>query len=59
MNKRKNAGRGRGEAAAGGNQVPHQALTSGVAMPVNPARLIDSEVRTALAQMTQAITVQA
>ncbi|XP_015057492.1 uncharacterized protein LOC107003698 [Solanum pennellii] len=59
MNTRRNAGRGRGEIAAVGNQVPPLAPATGVAMPVNQTGLTDAEVRTALAQMAQAITVQA
>ena len=59
MNTRRNAGRGSGEAIAGCNQVPPQALAVWVAMPVNPAGLTDAEVRIALTKMAQAITVQA
>ena len=46
-------------AAAGGNQVPPQAPTEGVAILVNPAGLTDAEVWESLAQMAQAITMQA
>ena len=49
----------RGGAAAGGNQVPPQAPVEGVAMLVNPAGLIDVKVWAYLAQMAQAITMQA
>lgn len=59
MNRRRNAGQGRGEVAAWGNQVLIKAPALGAAMLVNPARLNDSEVRTALLMMSQAITVQA
>ncbi|XP_069150509.1 uncharacterized protein [Solanum lycopersicum] len=48
-----------GAAAARGNQNPPQAPAEGVAMPVNPAGLTDAEVRASLAQMAQAITMQA
>ena len=48
-----------GGAATRGNQHPPQAPAEGVAMPVNPARLTDAEVRASLAQMAQAITIQA
>nr|XP_025886187.1 uncharacterized protein LOC112941207 [Solanum lycopersicum] len=48
-----------GAAAARGNQNPPQAPAEGVAMPVNPAGLTDAEVRASLAQMSQAITMQA
>ena len=41
------------------NQNPPQAPVEGVAMLVNPARLTDAEVRASLAQMAQAITMQA
>ena len=44
-----NVGQERGEAAAGGNQVPPQAPTVGVSMPVNPAGFTNADVRTALA----------
>ena len=58
MNTIRNVGRERGEAAAGDNRVLLQAQVEGVAMPVNPAGLIDVEVRTALSQMVQAITMK-
>ena len=58
MNRRRNAGQGRGEVAAWGNQVPPQAPAAGIEIPVSPARLTNGEVRTALAQMAQAITLQ-
>ena len=49
----------KGGAATRGNQNPPQAPAEGVAMPVNPAGLNDAEVRESLAQMAQAITMQA
>nr|XP_004239561.1 uncharacterized protein LOC101256381 [Solanum lycopersicum] len=49
----------RGIANARDNQVPLQALAEGLAIPVNPAGLTDAEVRASLAQMAQAITMQA
>ena len=42
-----------------GNQVPPQAPAAEVDMPVNPAGLTDAEVQTNLAQIAQAITMQA
>ena len=51
MNKRRNAGQSRGEAAARDNQVIPQAPAATVAMPVNLVGLADIEVWTALAQM--------
>ena len=48
-----------GAAATRGNQNPPQAPDEGVPMPVNPAGLTDVEVRASLAQMAQAITMQA
>ena len=48
----------RGE-AVGNNLVPPQAPAEGVDMPVNSAGLTDAEVRASLAQMAQAITMQA
>ncbi|XP_069144584.1 uncharacterized protein [Solanum lycopersicum] len=48
-----------GAVAARGNQNPPQAPAEGVAMPVNPAGLADAEVRASLAQMAQAIMMQA
>lgn len=48
-----------GAAAARGNQNPPQAPAEGVAVPVNPVGLTDAEVRASLAQMAQAITMQA
>ena len=59
MNTRRNAGRRRGEAGAGGNQFPPQAPAAGLEMHVNPVELRDGEVRTAEVQMAQAITLQA
>ena len=58
MTTRRNAGRGRGEVAAGGNQVPPQALAAEMEMPVNPTGLTYGEVSTTLVQMTQAITLK-
>ena len=43
INTRRTIGQRRGGAAAGVNQVPPQAPAEGVAMPVNPAGLIDVE----------------
>ena len=54
-----NVGQERGEAAAGGNQVPPKAPAAGMEMPVNPVGLAYGEVRTTVAQMAQAITLQA
>ncbi|XP_069155274.1 uncharacterized protein [Solanum lycopersicum] len=59
MNTWRTKGRRTGAAAARGNQNPPQAPAEGVAMPVNPAGLTDAEVRASLAQMAQAITMQA
>ena len=59
MNTRRTIGQMRGGADAGGNQVPPQAPTEGVAMPVNQAGLSDVEVRASLVQMAQATTMQA
>ena len=58
METRRNTGQGKGRAAAGGNQVPPQALADGVAIPLSQAGLTEAEVRTALDQMAQAITMQ-
>ncbi|TMW90505.1 hypothetical protein EJD97_015616 [Solanum chilense] len=55
----RNAGRGVGEVATGGNQTPPQAPAAEVQVPVNPAALTDGEVREALVQMAQSITTQA
>ena len=49
----------RGRGTARSDQNPPQAPAEGVAMPVNPAGLSDAEVRASLAQMAQAITMQA
>ncbi|TMX00358.1 hypothetical protein EJD97_000983 [Solanum chilense] len=59
MNTRRNAWRGRGEAAAGGNQVPLWGPTAEMEMPVNPTGLTDREVSTVLVQMALDITSQA
>ncbi|XP_027772717.1 uncharacterized protein LOC107018809 [Solanum pennellii] len=59
MNNWRTKGLRRGGVAARGNQNPPQAPAEGVAIPVNPAGLIDAEVRASLAQMAQAITMQA
>ena len=48
----------RGVAIAGDNQIPPQAPAKGVAMPVNPALLIDAEVWASLAQMAQDIIMK-
>ena len=48
-----------GAAVVRGNQNPPQALAEVVAMPVNPAGLTDAELSACLAQMEQAITMQA
>ena len=50
MNTWRNKGRRTGAAARGDQNSP-QAPAEGVAMPVNPARLTDAEVRAYLAQM--------
>ena len=59
MNTWRTKGLRTGAAAARGNQNPPQAPAEGVAMPINPAGLTDAEVRASLAQMAQAITMQA
>ena len=59
MNTRRDIGQGRGAADVRDNQVPPQAPSEGVDMPVNCAGLTDAEVRASLAQMAQAITMQA
>ena len=59
INTRRNTGRGRGEAAAWGNQVPPQAPAAGIENPINPTGLTDGEVRKYLVQMAQAIPLQA
>ena len=59
MNTRRNACRGRGETAAGGNKVPFWGPTAEMERPVNPTRLTDREVRTVLVQMALDITSQA
>ena len=59
MNTRRTIGLRRGGGAVEGNQVPPQAPAEGVAMPVSPSGLTDAEVRSSLAQMAQAITMQA
>ena len=58
MNMTRNAGGEFGGAVAAVNQVPPQAPAAGMEMHVNLARLTDGEVRIALAQMAQAITLQ-
>ena len=50
---------GAGVVATRGNRNPPHAPAEGVAMPVNPARLTDAEVSASLAQIAQAITMQA
>ena len=59
MNTRRVIGQRRGGAVAGYNQAPPEAPTEGVAMPINPAGLIDGEVRASLDQMAQAINMKA
>ena len=59
MNTWRTKGLRTGAATARCNKNPPQAPAEGVAMPVNPARLNDAEVRASLAQMAQAITMQA
>ena len=58
LNTRRNAGRGRGKAAVGGNKVPPGAPAVEMEMLVNPAGLTDGQVRIDLVQMSQAITLQ-
>ena len=58
MNTTRNVGGKIGEAAAGANQVPPQALGAGMDMNVNPIALTDREVRKALVEMAQAINLQ-
>ncbi|TMW91064.1 hypothetical protein EJD97_014832 [Solanum chilense] len=58
MNMRGNAGRRLGEAAAGANQDPSQAPTTGVQVPVDPFGLTDGEVREAFLHMEHSITTQ-
>ncbi|TMW90192.1 hypothetical protein EJD97_016095 [Solanum chilense] len=48
-----------GGAAAGVHQVPPQAPTAGMEMPINQTGLTDGEVRTTLVEMAQAVTLQA
>ena len=59
MNTWRTKGLRTGAATARCNKNPPQAPAEGVAMPVNPARLTDAEVRASLAQMAPAITIQA
>ena len=59
MNTWRTKGLRRVGATTRGNQNPPQAPAEGVAMLVNPAGLTDAEVRAYLAQMAQAITMQA
>ena len=59
MNTWRTKGLRTGAAATRGNQNPSLAPAEGVAIPVNPARLTDAEVRASLAQMAQSITMQA
>ena len=58
MNTWRTKGLRTGAAATRGNQNPPQAPAEGVAMPVNPAGLTDTEVRAYLAKMEQAITME-
>ena len=59
MNTRRTICHRRGVATAEDNQVPPHAPPKGVAMPVNPSRLNDAEVRASLNQMAHAITIKA
>ena len=54
MNTRRSAGR----RVAGGNPAPPQAPAAGVQVLVNPAPLMDGEVRDTLVHMAQAINTQ-
>ena len=59
MNTRRKAGREIGGAAVGVIQVPSQAPTARIEMPINPAGLRHGEVRTTCVQMDKARTLQA
>ena len=59
MNTRRNDARRFEEAAIGGNQAHPQAPAAGVQGHVNPAGMIDGEVREALLQMEQDINTKA
>ena len=59
MDTRRNVGRERGKATAGGNQIPPQVPAAEMEMPVSPVGLTDGKVRTTLVQISQAITLQA
>ncbi|TMX00631.1 hypothetical protein EJD97_000434 [Solanum chilense] len=59
MNRRRNAGLGRGEVAAGDNQVPPKAPPAASEMLVNPSGLANGKVRKTLVEMAQAINLQA
>ena len=58
MNTRRNTCRRVEKVAVGENQAPPQAPAIGVQEPVNPAVLIDGEVRAAVVQISQANTGQ-
>ncbi|TMW98750.1 hypothetical protein EJD97_003526 [Solanum chilense] len=59
MNTRRNTCEEIGGATDEVNQVPPQAPTAGLEMPVNPTWLTDWEVRTTLVQIDQSIILQA
>ncbi|TMX03080.1 hypothetical protein EJD97_018434 [Solanum chilense] len=59
MNTRRNTGGEIGGATAGVNQIPPQAPAAGMEMHDNPTGLTDGEVRTALVEIAQTITLQA
>ena len=59
MNTMRAIGQMRGVEVAGDNHVAPPAPAEGVVMPINTAGLADVEVMASLAQMTQAITMQA
>ncbi|TMX03106.1 hypothetical protein EJD97_018208 [Solanum chilense] len=58
INTRRNVGQGRGEAAIRGHQHPPQAQTAEMICLLTHLWLTDGEVRIALVQMAQAITLQ-
>ena len=59
MNTRRTICQRSGGATVGENQVPPQAPVEGVAMMVNPDGLTDAEVWESVAQIAQAIIMQA
>ena len=59
MNTRRKAGWEIGGATTRVIQVSPQAPAAGIAMPINPTRLTDGEVRTNFVKMAQASTLQA